>query len=425
MTHALSRLFSACQLLARFPRDERANVAPIFAIAVIPILGLTGTAVDYSNANAARTALQAALDSTALTLSKEANGLNQTQLNEKATQYFTANISNSEAKNIVVTPVFTTPQAGNFVLNISASATVDLRFMKVFGQSSLPISSSTEVKWGIKRLELALVLDNTGSMAQSSKMTHLKTAAHNLLTTLKNAAKKTGDVKVAIIPFDVTVKPGNSYKDQFWIDFNQNGISKNSWEGCVQDRDRNAGGVAVNNNTKDTTPVDNDDHTWFPAVQCGSLVTLMPLTDVFEQAGFDNLNLKIDAMTPAGNTNTTIGLVWGWHALTSNLPLTQGAAPALDLDKVIIMLTDGDNTQDRWSNTQTQIDDRMKMACDNVKAPGNNIKIYTVRVINGNANLLRDCATNPSMYYDVDQASELNSVFSSIAQQLATLRISK
>ena len=239
MIYALSRLASACQFLSRFPRDERANVAPIFAIAVIPILGLTGTAVDYSNANAARTAMQAALDTTALILSKEANGLTQTQLNDKATQYFDANITNTEVKNRTVTPVFSTPQAGNFVLNISVTANTDLRFMSIFGQTSLPISSSTEVRWGIKKLELAMVLDNTGSMAQSSKMTNLKTASHNLLTTLKNAAKKAGDVKVSIIPFDVTVKPGNSYKDQFWIDFNQNDISKNSWEGCVEDRDRN------------------------------------------------------------------------------------------------------------------------------------------------------------------------------------------
>ena len=40
-------------------------------------------------------------------LSKEANGLTQTQLNDKATQYFDANITNTEAKNIAVTPVFT------------------------------------------------------------------------------------------------------------------------------------------------------------------------------------------------------------------------------------------------------------------------------------------------------------------------------
>ena len=48
-----------------------------------------------------------------------------------------------------------------------------------------------------------------------------------------------------------------------------------------------------------------------------------------------------------------------------------------------------------------------------------------MRVINGNATLLRNCATNPTMYYDVDQASELNGVFSAIAQNLANLRIAK
>jgi hypothetical protein len=46
-------------------------------------------------------------------------------------------------------------------------------------------------------------------------------------------------------------------------------------------------------------------------------------------------------------------------------------------------------------------------------------------VIDGSASLLKNCATNPNMYYDVDQASELNNVFSSIAQNLANLRISK
>jgi Flp pilus assembly protein TadG len=422
MTHVLtSGLPSVRAFLTRFCDNAQANVAPIFAIAMIPILGLTGTAVDYSNATAARTALQAALDTTALMLSKEANGLTQDQLNTKATQYFDANITNVEVKNRVVSPVFSTPQAGNFVLNISVTASADLRFMSIFGHTSLPISSSTEVKWGIKRLELAMVLDNTGSMANNNKMTNLKTAANNLLTTLKNAAKKAGDVKVAIIPFDVTVKPGTTYKDEFWIDFGQNGISKNSWQGCVQDRDKTNG---INNNTKDTTPVQGDDHTWFPAVQCGSLVTLMPLTDVFEDAPLQTLRDKITEMTPAGNTNTTIGLVWGWHALTSNLPLTQGAALAPDLDKVIIMLTDGDNTEDRWSTTSSTIDDRMRMTCNRLRDT-TNIKVYTVRVINGNADLLRDCATKENMYYNVTQADQLNNVFSSIAQQLATLRISK
>jgi hypothetical protein len=46
-------------------------------------------------------------------------------------------------------------------------------------------------------------------------------------------------------------------------------------------------------------------------------------------------------------------------------------------------------------------------------------------VINGNGTLLKNCASNPSMYFDVQQASQLNGVFTSIAQNLANLRIAK
>jgi hypothetical protein len=105
--------------------------------------------------------------------------------------------------------------------------------------------------------------------------------------------------------------------------------------------------------------------------------------------------------------------VWPFNALS----------PKTDLDKVIILLTDGDNTQNRWSTSQSSIDARTKLACTNVKAA--NIKLYTVRVINGNATLLKDCATKPDMYYDVQNASQLSAVFSTIAQNLANLRLAK
>ena len=82
-----------------------------------------------------------------------------------------------------------------------------------------------------------------------------------------------------------------------------------------------------------------------------------------------------------------------------------------------------DFIRNRWSSTESSIDSRTSKACDNIKAA--NIKLYTVRVIDGNATLLKNCATKPSMYYDVGQAIELNSVFSSIAQNLANLRISR
>ena len=83
-----------------------------------------------------------------------------------------------------------------------------------------------------------------------------------------------------------------------------------------------------------------------------------------------------------------------------------------------MLLTDGDNTQNRWTTSGSSIDARTALACANAKAA--NIKIYTVRVIDGDATLLRNCATKPNMYYNVNQASQLNSVFSSIAQNLRT-----
>ena len=48
-----------------------------------------------------------------------------------------------------------------------------------------------------------------------------------------------------------------------------------------------------------------------------------------------------------------------------------------------------------------------------------------MRVIEGNQTLLKNCATKPDMYYEVTAASQLNGVVSSIAQNLASLRIAK
>ncbi len=404
---------------SRFFADRRGGVAPMFALGLVPVIGFVGAAVDYSRGNAARTAMQAALDATALMLSRDAATMTPAQVSAAAVSYFTAQFNRPETANVQVTATLSSPQAGSFTLHVEASGNVPTTFTKVLGQDKLDISSSADVAWGIKRLEVALVLDNTGSMAQSGKLTQLKSAAHNMLTTLQAAAKKPGDVKVAIIPFTTTVNVGTGYASQFWIDYTANKIQQSKWTGCVQDRDQS-------NDVLDTTPVAGSVHTLYPAASaCGgsSLASLIPLTDVLDSTGYTNLNNKIDAMKASGNTNVTIGLVWGWHALTSNLPLPEGSDPAPDLDKVIILLTDGTNTQNRWSSSESSIDARTALACTNAKAA--NIKIYTVRVLDGNATLLQNCASKPGMYYDVQQASQLNGVFTSIAQTLANLRIAK
>jgi len=401
----------------RFFADRSGGVAPIFALAILPVIGLAGAAVDYSRAASARSAMFAALDATGLMLSKDAADLSPDQVNARATQIFNAEFNRPDVPGVQVNAVVSSPQAGSFTLNVTASGNMSTMFTRVLGQSQIGLKGSADFNWGIKKLELALALDNTGSMGQSGKLTQLKTAAKNLLTTLKNAAKQPGDVKVSIIPFDTTVNVGTVYKDEFWVDYSVKGIQKNQWTGCVMDRDQS-------NDVNDATPVSGNHSTLFPAKQCGSqLVSMMPLTDVLDDPGFTSLNSKIDAMQASGNTNVTIGLEWGWHSLTPNLPLSQASDPSPDRDKVVVLLTDGTNTQNRWSSSESSIDARTSLACTNAKNA--NIKIYTVRVIDGNASLLKACASKPSMYYEVSQASDLNAVFSSIAQNLARLRIAK
>ena len=72
--------------LTQFFRDVRGNVAPMFALAVIPIIGSIGAAIDYSSANSVKSAMQAALDATALQLSQSAPAMTNKQLQSGGAQ---------------------------------------------------------------------------------------------------------------------------------------------------------------------------------------------------------------------------------------------------------------------------------------------------------------------------------------------------
>jgi Flp pilus assembly protein TadG len=424
-------------MLSRLFKDRRGGVAPLLALAIVPLVGTVGAAIDYSRANAVRTAMQNALDSTALMLSRDAQNLNGTQLAEKATAYFNSMFNRPEAGNVQVTPEFSSPQQGSFTLKLNGSATISTMFWRLMGQPQIDITATGEVLWGIKKLNLALALDNTGSMASSGKMAALKEAAHNLLTTLKNSEKTPGDIKVSIVPFAVDVNVGTGNKDANWIHWadwdDANGTcskssyhsksscvgangqwtpaSHSTWNGCVNDRDQN-------NDVLNTPTLPGSPATMYRAHQASAC----PASMMALSYDWPALNSKIDAMTPTGNTNVTIGMQLAWQTLSPVAPFS-APPPAPDLDKVVILLTDGQNTQNRWSSSQSSIDARTQKVCENAKA--DNIRIYTVRVIDGNATLLKSCASKPEMYYEVSQAVQLNSVFASIAQNLANLRISK
>ena len=423
-------------MLTRFLRDNRGSATATLGLLAIPLIGFVGAAIDFSRAASARTSMLAALDSTALMLSKEAQDLDAAQLQQKADAYFKALFQHPEAQNVQLTQTFGAPQEGNFSLKITGNGSVKTMFTKIMGQTEINFSASSEVLWGIKKLEIALALDNTGSMESSGKMTALKSAAHNLLETLKKAAKEPDDVKVSIVPFAVDVNVDKANVNAPWIDWtdweNENGTcskmeykTKSSctsngkiwtpdphskWNGCVKDRDQN--------NDVSNAPTGSSAAVNYRAHQSSACPTSMMVLS----SDWTALNNKIDQMIPTGATNVTIGMQLAWQTLTPAAPfMAQAEAP--DREKVLILLTDGQNTQNRWSSSTYSIDLRTQKICDNLKAT--NIKVYTVRVIDGNGTLLKNCATKPDMYFDVDEAAQLNSVFKSIAQNLANLRITK
>jgi Flp pilus assembly protein TadG len=402
-------------LLDRFRRqahrlrgDRSANVTLIFALSIIPLVGAVAVAMDYSRGNSARTAMQAVLDATTLMIAKEALDLQSTQVQTKARTYFNSQFTRTDVRGLKLTFNMITNGPGDFTVIGEASAKMDTAMATVLGIKRLDIGATSQVRWGFKGLELALALDNTGSMAAKNKMVELKAAVKLLFATLKKNSKIAGDTKIAIIPFSTVVNVGTEHADAAWISYDGK-ITKASWQGCVADRDQP-------NDVRDTAPTSSA--TSFPVADCGSLAKTLPLT-----SDWAALEAKVDSMTPSGMTNVTIGMAWGWHALTSGEPFTQGGVVRPDIDKVIILLTDGLNTANRFTNNPSQIDNRTAAVCDNIKKA--KIKLYTVRVIEGNVDLLRDCASASNMFYDVSAASQLKDVFTSIAASLSGARLSK
>jgi hypothetical protein len=148
---------------------------------------------------------------------------------------------------------------------------------------------------------------------------------------------------------------------------------------------------------------------------------------------WSQMTTLVNGMAANGNTNQAIGLQVGWLSLVGGGPFTSPAMdPNYKYNQVIILLTDGLNTEDRWYTTQSSIDTRQKMTCDNINAAG--ITLYTVQVNTGGdptSTLLQNCAGSPGKYPDsskfflLTSATEIITTFGQIGTALSNLRVAK
>jgi Flp pilus assembly protein TadG len=218
--------------LVRFRGAEQGNIAVIFAIALVPVLGFIGAAVDYSRAVRARTQMQTALDSTALMLSKDLTQgtIQPSDIPTKAQNYFNA-LFTDKTLPITISANYTAASSSTAAkIVLGASGSIPTEFIRVLSRmlsgsstyDNLALSTSSTTTWGNVKMRVALALDNTGSMAQDGKITALRNAvaaSGGLIDQLSALSKSNGDVYISVIPFAKTVNVDAGKSGASWIDW--------------------------------------------------------------------------------------------------------------------------------------------------------------------------------------------------------------
>lgn len=437
----------------RFGSEQRGSVAIMFALAIVPVLLGVGMAVEFAHTNHARVSMQAAADSATLAVATLGGKMSDAAATTLATNYFNANFPPDGDVTLTSIAVVRAPNK----VSVVAKGSVKTGLLGIAQASQTNVGVESHASWTTNKIEVALVLDNTGSMNQSGKLAQLKLAAKNLLDTLAKVSPDKGTIRVSLVPFATQVQTGFDDKNPpSWVYFNkaesiatnkQKPVKKKDWSGCVTDRAQphdtddapvvlvtsgggpGGGGPGEGGPGGGGSTTQPDPATGYLAVECqqASLSAIIPLADDLTAAG--PLQTAIDGMTAGGNTNVTIGIVHGLATLSPGGPWT-GAADygTQNLEKYMIVLTDGLNTENRYSTLDSQINQRMTLACNEVKANtpvAKNIRLYTIRVIDGDADLLQNCASSPDMYKDVRSASALTPVFQAIANEIAGVRLTQ
>ena len=514
--------------LRSFARGTKGNVAILFGLAIIPMVLGVGVAVDYGRALIVRQRMANAADAAALAIGSW-TGLNQAQLKTKAQQYFNANYP---ANSLGTVGTLNVKFQGDDIL-VDVSGTLPTTFMRLANIDSVDVGASAVITKKQRNIELALVLDTTGSMGQGGKMAAMQSAAKTMVQDLFKDASTSESLKVAVVPFSGAVNIGTDKLNSGWLDKDKypdmspvakedfdysNGQSaltlyddlrNRKWSGCVRER---ADPYALT----DDPPTDVAATRWAPYFAPDEPDTGNYANNYLDDGGcgsksgggggrgrwggwggwgggsstpqecqrytgkYDNVSVNsnsngpdyncppravtalthtkgqvisaIEDLQPSGNTVIPEGLLWGWRVLSPGEPFTEGA-PYDDEKQVkaIVLLTDGQNDISGGSNghnksvynafgyaaeghlgstsgydAEETLNSMMTQVCTAIKAQG--IRVYTIGFqVNDSTtkNLLKNCATQPDMYYNSPSNSQLASIFKDIAQGLSDLRIAE
>ncbi len=404
-----------------FRRHSGGGVAIIFAMSAVAMILVGGIALDYERLDRVQTSLQQALDS-ALLAAANAGDTSNSNMDSIIANYLSVNWS---SKNPDVQLKYNYKVSENGVISGSARAIMKTTLMALAGRTRMVIDVDSQVVRGGSVVELALVLDTTGSMNSNNRMVELKKAATDLVNSL---IKEGGDdVRIAIVPYANYVNVGTTYENESWLDVPSSSHKgkhgkhgKSTWSGCVGSRDY---------------PLDmSDDYANTPIPAIMDITCTNEVVRMTSQQG--PLVSTIESMHPSGTTYIPGGLVWGWRMISDQLPFADGTPKGekyndKPVSKVVVLMTDGENTisptypgHDGWD---TGLSDTLtNTLCTNMKDDG--ITIYTVAFeVTGKTakGVLQNCASSTSKFFDAQDAGALAASFTSIGKELSQLRLSR
>ncbi|MGE0701342.1 MAG: pilus assembly protein TadG-related protein [Hyphomicrobiaceae bacterium] len=517
-------------ILAAGVRDRSGSVGLLFAITSMVMMLIVAIAIDYGRTEHEYQRIQRAADSAALAASHKLGTPDQdTAGPDVAERFFRANIDGHSGEALESVEL----DATRGEVKVFAGGNIGTSLLNAFGVRSLEIKAASRVVKGDGTVEVALVLDNSGSMA-GTYIADLKTAAQSLVNVVFAGAEQSERVTMAVVPFSGAVNVGAASQGSSWMDgdgiapasganfasnvprftmFDRLGVA---WKGCVEAR---TGGYDVSDAPANPAqpdsmfvpmfapdePDSNNDGgmTYYNSyiADDGGACTPQPTTctkydrrgrctqsqkvplppaeaqarickydGAYVPSGTDGPNYmcdtepvqpltstkedvvaKIASLVAKGSTNIPEGLMWGWRVLSPAEPFAEGRAyDAHDNQKVIVLMTDGENTYSAYSNhnkswyaahgygaagrlgttyTSTAYTARMNQklttACANAKAQG--IKIYTVafRLESDptTTSLLQSCATEASMAFRAADGATLVSAFQRIGTEISKLRV--
>jgi Flp pilus assembly protein TadG len=200
----------AGRFVRRMAGETRGNVAMIFGLSLPVLILMTVGGVDIHRASTVRVNLQDALDAATLSAARSPYTANA-DIQRVGMAALNANLK--AYPNITLRPADTT-----FVLNsddvVVANAKVDVQaivaniFLPPYGKfmdDYIQVGAHSEVDRSSRNIEVALVLDTTGSMASDNRIGDLRTAAKELVDIVVQDVQTPYYSKVAIVPYSMAV----------------------------------------------------------------------------------------------------------------------------------------------------------------------------------------------------------------------------